>query len=338
MRGRLARLLLAAALALLPAAVQAHDSRPVLVSIAQQGGDLYLARVVTPPSVPIFDVPSARLPDGCLRAGGQASARPAYSVQALYRCTDGLGGGTVTLKYPEFNPSLSTMLRVSWLSGETRTVVSPPETLSIGIPDPETATGVAGQYFMLGVHHILSGVDHLLFLACLLLIAGTGRRILIVVTGFTVAHSITLALAALRLVHVPVPPVEAAIALSIVFLPTEIARPRRDTLTWRYPVAVSGSFGFLHGFGFAAALGETGMPQTEVPTALLFFNVGVEAGQLMFIGALIVAMLAVTRALGRERLAPDRLLPRVERPAAYVVGSLAAFWMVERLWAFVPVS
>jgi hypothetical protein len=314
----------------------AHDSRPVVIGISEQGEGLYAVTVTTPPSVPVFNIPAVRLPKDCARLGEGGPAAPALVARTLYRCPDGLG--ELALAWPKFNPSLSTMVRIGWRSGETRSLVAPPEETRISVPDPESAAGVSGQYFRLGVEHILLGYDHLLFLACLLLIARTGRRILIVVTGFTLAHSVTLALAALGLVRVPVPPVEAAIALSIVFLATEIARPARDTVTWRFPIAVSSSFGFLHGFGFAAVLAEIGMPQTEVPLALLFFNLGVEAGQLLFIGALVLAVLAVQYGFARTRMAPGQLMARMERPVAYAVGSLAAFWMIERLWAFIPAA
>lgn len=316
----------------------AHDSRPVVIGIAEQGEGLYAVTVTTPSSVPVFNIPSVVLPETCARLGDGEGVEPALVTRSLYRCREGLGGAALAVVWPKFNPSLSTMVRVDWRSGETRSLVAPPEETSIRVPDPESAAGVSGQYFRLGVEHILLGYDHLLFLACLLLIARTARRILIVVTGFTLAHSVTLALAALGLVRVPVPPVEAVIALSIVFLATEIARGRRDTITWRHPIAVSTSFGLLHGFGFAAVLAEIGMPQTEVPLALLFFNIGVEVGQLMFIGALALALLATQTLLGKTRLAPRQALATMEKPVAYAVGSLAAFWMIERLWAFAPAA
>jgi len=145
---------------------------------------------------------------------------------------------------------------------------------------------------------------------------------------------VTLALSALQLVRVPVPPVEAVIALSIVFLATEIARPRRDTLTWRYPILVSSAFGLVHGFGFAAVLGEIGMPQTQVPLALLFFNLGVEGGQLLFIAAMLPIILFLGW-LVRRRKADAATLAAIERPVAYAVGIIAAYWMIDRVWGFV---
>ena len=152
-------------------------------------------------------------------------------------------------------------------------------------------------YLVFGVEHILSGMDHLLFIACLIFIAGTWRRILVTITGFTIAHSLTLTLSALELIRLPVPPIEATIALSIVFLAREIALDRRDTLTWRYPIAVSAGFGLLHGLGFASALKDIGLPQTEIPAALLAFNVGVEIGQIMFVSSMLVVFWLITKSL-----------------------------------------
>jgi hydrogenase/urease accessory protein HupE len=214
-------------------------------------------------------------------------------------------------------------------------LASPKETEVI-IPAVESFGSVARDYLTLGVRHILEGYDHLLFLMCLMLIAGTGRRILITITGFTIAHSITLALSALGVVRVPIPAVEAAIALSIVFLAVEIVRGDPNSLTYRYPIAVSSSFGLLHGFGFAAVLGETGLPQTEIPAALLFFNVGVEIGQILFV-AVVIAIYQLVRLVGRASfdrdLSVDALRP-LQTPAAYAVGILGSFWMIQRVATF----
>jgi hydrogenase/urease accessory protein HupE len=214
--------------------------------------------------------------------------------------------------------------------------VASPEQTEVIIPELESFATVARDYLRLGVRHILEGYDHLLFLACLLLIAGTGRRIFITITGFTLAHSITLALSALGVVHVPIPPVEAAIALSIVFLAVEIVRGNENSLTYRYPIAVASSFGLLHGFGFAAALAETGLPQVEIPAALLFFNLGVELGQILFVIGVVVLFQLIrlaARALGDDDLSVRALKP-LQTPAAYAVGILACFWMIQRVATF----
>jgi hydrogenase/urease accessory protein HupE len=259
--------------------------------------------------------------------------------QRLYRCADGVSDATLEVRYPRFNPSVSTLVKIKWPNGESGSVLASPNETAISLPDRETTGGVAKEYFVLGVAHIWSGYDHLLFVACLVLIAGSLRRMLITITGFTIAHSITLALAALQLVRVPVPPVEATIALSVVFLATELVRDRRETLTWRYPIAVSASFGLLHGFGFASVLAEIGLPRTEVPAALLFFNVGVEAGQVVFVLALVGAFLfarRISRRLGIAGYLTAMNPSHVQRAAGYGVGAFASFWLIERVagyWA-----
>jgi hydrogenase/urease accessory protein HupE len=188
---------------------------------------------------------------------------------------------------------------------------------------------VARAYFVLGVQHILGGIDHLLFVLALLLIVRGGRRIVITVTAFTLAHSITLAAATLGWVRVAGPPVEAMIALSIVFVAAEAVQglSGRQGLTARAPWVVAFSFGLLHGLGFAGALAEVGLPQTAIPVALLTFNIGVEVGQLLFIAGILVARWLAAR-IPAETPAWVRPLP------AYVIGTLAMFWVFERVALF----
>jgi len=175
------------------------------------------------------------------------------------------------------------------------------------------------------------------FRACLLFISGIPRRLLITITGFTLAHSITLALSALDLVPIATPPVEAVIALSVVFMAWEIVRGDETSLAFRYPVVVSSTFGLLHGFGFAAVLRDIGLPQIELPTALLFFNVGVEIGQLLFVTALIAGFLFLrpvfTRVL-RSADHKDAHWSALTTPASYIIGSVASYWMIERVSNF----
>ena len=209
------------------------------------------------------------------------------------------------------------------------------ERLPIGRPvftvKPPTGRGeVAWSYLVLGIEHILGGIDHLLFVLALLLIVHGGRRILATVTAFTVAHSITLVGATLGWIHVPGPPVEAIIALSIAFVAMEILHglDGRPGLTARAPWIVAFSFGLLHGFGFAGALEEVGLPQTAIPTALLMFNVGVEVGQLIFVGAFLALRVAWERAL---RLPSPQWLARA---ASYAIGTVAMYWVIERVLGF----
>ena len=188
---------------------------------------------------------------------------------------------------------------------------------------------IAWAYTVLGVEHILGGIDHLLFVLALLLIVRGGKRIVVTITAFTVAHSITLVSASLGLVAVPGPPVEAIIALSIIFVASEVVHGLQGKagLTARAPWIVAFSFGLLHGFGFAGALAEVGLPQVDIPIALLMFNVGVEIGQLLFVAAcLLIAGIA-------NRVFP-RSLAWVSPLAAYAIGTVATFWTIERVVSF----
>ena len=192
---------------------------------------------------------------------------------------------------------------------------------------------VVKTYTVLGIEHILTGFDHLLFVLALVLLVHGVRRLIATVTAFTLAHSLTLVAATLGWMQVAGPPVEAAIALSIVFVAAEIVRSRqgRAGMTQHYPWAVAFVFGLLHGLGFASALAEVGLPQSAVPTALLFFNVGVELGQLVFI-AVVLGVIATARRLGRRSAAPKP--PWLWRLPPYVIGGSASYWMLERLAAF----
>ncbi|MBK3745144.1 HupE/UreJ family protein [Paraburkholderia aspalathi] len=184
-------------------------------------------------------------------------------------------------------------------------------------------------YFLLGVLHIMLGIDHLLFVFALLLLIRKRKALLLTVTSFTVAHSITLAFAALGIASAPQPPVEALVALSIMFVASEIIRSgqsRRD-LSSRYPWLISFLFGLLHGFGFGGALREIGLPQKDVPLALLSFNLGVEAGQLIFVAISLLAMVSM-------RLLFTFDVSRLRFWVAYLIGTLSAFWFVQRLAAF----
>jgi hydrogenase/urease accessory protein HupE len=315
----------------------AHESRPLYVEVTEKAPLVFLIRWKIPPSIEIANAPEVSMTGGCTSRTPPSSGGTRASIQQRsYQCEADPGGSLLRIHYALYNPSVSALVRFTRLSGEQYSLIASPEEDEVVLPRSESFGSIARDYLALGVRHILQGYDHLLFLVCLMLISGTGRRILITITGFTLAHSVTLALSALGLVRVPVAPVEAAIALSIVFLALEIVRGNPASLTYRYPIAVSSSFGLLHGFGFAAVLGETGLPQTEIPAALLFFNLGVELGQLMFVlGVILVYQLArfAARALARTELSLDRLRP-FETPAAYAVGIVASFWMIQRVATF----
>jgi len=257
----------------------------------------------------------------------------AYIERAVISREAGLAGASISIRGLE-RVATDVLVRIQYLDGSSETARLNASTSSFVVKGSPQFWDVLNTYMAFGVEHILEGADHLLFVACLIFIAGTWRRILVTITGFTIAHSITLTLAALEWVYLPIPPIEAVIALSIVFLAREIALDQRDTLTWRYPVAVSASFGLLHGFGFASALNDFGLPQTEIPTALLAFNVGVEIGQLLFLSAVMAMFWFVGRVLVKAKLGAHHGLAKLQLPIAYAIGSITVCWTIERVSGF----
>lgn len=217
----------------------------------------------------------------------------------------------------------SAMVIVSLLDGRRYQQVLNAEQAEFVIPAESSAGEVVSDYITLGVEHIWSGIDHLLFVFGLLLLVGGGKRLLWTITAFTVGHSITLSLVTLGYFDYPVALVEFTIALSIFVLAVELTRKERNDMLWRNPWWLAGGFGLLHGMGFAGALAETGLPQDNVPLSLLFFNVGIELGQIAFIVVVWAAWFIV-----RKPLAPweDRLLP----VPVYILGALSAMWCIER--------
>lgn len=223
---------------------------------------------------------------------------------------------------------IDVLVNVKYLNGEKATLLLQADRDSGILPGKTKVSDVIQTYSVLGIEHILLGIDHLLFVLALIMITKGKLRILKTITSFTIAHSITLSLAALGIVKFPGPPVEAVIALSIVFLAMEILKNLKGeaTLTSKKPWIVAFTFGLLHGFGFAGALSDIGLPQTEIPLALAFFNIGVELGQIIFV----MVMLLVIYLINFKKQWPRYL----KKAPAYAIGSLAAFWMIQRVVAF----
>ena len=230
------------------------------------------------------------------------------------------------IRFPGLENTITDVfVRLNRLDGTAMTAVVRPTKPYAQLRGERTWYITAGEYIGLGFHHILQGIDHLLFVLGLLLIVKGRMMLLKTITSFTVAHSITLAIATLGYASAPLPPLNAAIALSILFLGPEIVRSWRGetSLTIRYPWVVAFLFGLLHGFGFASGLSTTGMPRAELPQALLFFNVGVELGQLVFV----FTALALERSFKVLEVRWPRL---VEALPGYTVGSLGAYWTIQR--------
>jgi hydrogenase/urease accessory protein HupE len=278
---------------------------------------------------------AARLPVNCApRASPQLRwDGSAYLARWQSSCPGGLAGGAIDILGLE-NMATDVLVRLDFDDGTSQAHRLTPAHTRLVVPVAPGTLEVVQTYLLYGVEHILLGFDHLLFVLALLILVNGVRRLVATVTAFTVAHSITLAGATLGFVHVPGPPVEAAIALSIAFVAAEVVHGRggRAGLTERFPWVIAFVFGLLHGFGFAGALAQIGLPQQSIPMALLFFNVGVELGQLLFIGAAL-AGIALLRRVAKRVGMPKPSWGWTVPP--YAIGSLAAFWVIQRVAQFV---
>ncbi len=223
---------------------------------------------------------------------------------------------------------IDVLVNVTYLNGQKVTLMLQPDKDASIIPGETSTYDVIKTYSKLGIEHILLGIDHLLFVLALIMITKGKWRILKTITAFTLAHSITLSLAALGYVNFPTAPVEAVIALSIVFLAVEIVKNLngKETLTSQKPWLVAFTFGLLHGFGFAGALADIGLPHQDIPWALAFFNIGVEIGQIAFV----LVVLLFIKLLSYKKNWPVI----VKKIPAYAIGSMAAFWLIERVVRF----
>ena len=337
MRGALAFLLLSAAW-LVPAA-HAHEVRPGYLEIRQVDNETFDVLWKVPANGEYRLRLHARMPDECTGAPTQGTfVGGAFVERWRAICQGGLVGRTIFIDGLSATRT-DVLARIEWQDGTTQAARLTPENTEFEVAAAPDALEVAKAYFVLGVEHILLGIDHLLFVLGLLFLVGNWKRLVATVTAFTLAHSITLAAATLGLVHVAQAPVEATIALSIMFVAAEIIHGGHGTprLATRAPWLVAFVFGLLHGFGFAGALQEIGLPQKDVPLALLLFNIGVEAGQLMFIAAVVGAFSIMTRLLRRQGShdhGPWHSETLIRTPVAYAIGSLAAFWTVQRVAGF----
>ena len=328
------RRLLPLLLLLLSSPAMAHDARPAYLEVRQTSPTRYdlLWRIPVTAGMPLPVM--LQLPDGVQNVTEPSIRTLSDSLveRRVVEAPSGLSGQRI--EFPGLQGTIADVLvRVQPLDGEMTTTLVRSSQPWVDIAAPTGgAFAVFAAFVGHGVAHILFGYDHLLFVLALMLIVRNTRALVLTVTAFTVAHSITLALAALGVVHVPGPPVEAAIAFSIVLVAAEILRMRagQPSLTANRPWLIAFCFGLLHGFGFAGALSEIGLPSAELPLALFGFNIGVELGQLAFIAAVLALV-----ALARKVRVLDAVTELSARWAPYAIGSLAAFWFVERVAAFV---
>jgi hydrogenase/urease accessory protein HupE len=311
----------------------AHELRPAYLEIRQTRGDVFDI---------LWKVPAlgnqlrlaldVDLPTDMIAVSEPRSTFTNNSFITRWQVRDPVALAGKVISISGLDATLTDALaRIEWNDGMVQIVRLTPTRPFFQIePRPGPLT-VAATYAGMGVEHILTGYDHLLFLLALLMIVRGVRRQIGTITAFTLAHSVTLALASLHVVQLPRPPIEAIIALSIMIVATEAVKMSRAEIgiTVRYPWVVVLPFGLLHGLGFAGALLEAGLPQRDVPLALCAFNVGVECGQLIFVAALLGGAWII-----RSFAHGESLLQRIRPNSAYGIGAIAGFWLIERSLTF----
>jgi len=305
--------------------------RPAYLEIIQKSTNNYTILLKVPMqkdktiSMKVQDI------EGCKEKGSHTKRHVNGSSmdRVTLSCQQSIKGKTIEVQGPE-NTKMDLLLRLEFLDSTSQSKLLNPLHHSYTIKENASSMQIIQTYTWLGITHILLGFDHLLFVFALLLIVKNVRRLLWTITAFTLAHSITMAGATLGVVHIPQQPVEAIIALSILLLAMEIIHEKQGKvgLASRYPWMIAFIFGLLHGFGFAGALAEIGLPNQAITLALIFFNIGVELGQLMFVATVVLVALLL------QRLNYPRFMKKVEMFVVYAIGGISAFWMIERIVAF----
>ena len=316
---------------LLAGTVFAHELRPAYLQLHQTAAESYDVFWKVPATGDNLRLSlNAQLPDSCTNQTQPRGifSSGAYSEQWSVTCSGGLSGSTIRID--GLNATLTDVLvRIEGLDGSaqvTRLSSSSPSFIVAATPN---RFDVARTYLTLGIEHILGGFDHLLFVSGLLLLVSSVRRLLLTVSAFTLSHTVTLSLATLGFVHVPPVPVEAVIALSILFVAYEVLRKRDNPngLAQRKPWLVAFSFGLLHGLGFAGGLSAAGLPAGHIPLALGFFSAGVEVGHFSFVGAALATFAALRHWTTKLPAWSFRIPP-------YAIGGIASYWLITRLAAF----
>ena len=291
-----------------PSTLLAHDFSPSLVRLLEVSQDEYLVAVKSTKAIEIT------WPQSCVF---RASTDVAPSLRGTLSCSEmGLRGKKIDVRSSDSFREV--ILDVDYLGGETLLRTLRGAGIVFEIPPERSWLGVSKDYFTLGIEHIWSGIDHLLFVLGLLLIVRSLPQLVVTVTAFTIGHAMTLTAAFLGWVHLSAAPVEATIALSLVFLALEVGRPMRDTLVHRRPWVVAMGFGLVHGLGFAGALSEIGVPANKLLLALASFNIGIEAGQALFVLVVAGVLLGVASQWPRKVM-------------QYCIGSMGGFLVVSRV-------
>ena len=308
--------------------ISAHELRPGFIDLIEKTNNLIGVTWKSPirSGIPLAVTPT--FPKDCNTSQYAQNTISGNSVISTWNitCSNELQGQAIN--FPGLESTLTDIIvRYQSLDGKTQTLRAVPEKPFVIISRTPTAKGVSTTYLLLGIEHILSGIDHLLFVLALILLVRGNINLVKAISAFTIAHSITLAASILGHINLAPSPVESVIALSIVFLANELAASSRNLqnqsarLSQQRPWLITFSFGLLHGFGFAGALSEIGLPESEVPLALLMFNIGVELGQLAFLAVVLIVLAISVRMIERRK---------IEFVTSYIIGVTACFWLFQR--------
>ncbi|MDG2136271.1 MAG: HupE/UreJ family protein [Luminiphilus sp.] len=319
------RIWLLLVLALVCSGASAHRFAPSLLEIRQLSESAFSATWKTPIQKVSAVSMEPVFPADCEITSASPWIQEGTGVlmQMELNCAEGLVGKTLSVSGLADNQS-SALLRLNLAEDIFHQAVFTVTEPQFVVPAEGTAGSITQDYIQLGAEHIWEGPDHLLFVMGLLLLVGWNRRLILTVTAFTLGHSVTLAMVTLGVFDYPVTLVEFMIALSIYVLAVELARADGGGALWRQPWWLAAGFGLLHGMGFAGALAETGLPQSNVPLALLAFNIGIELGQLAFIALLVLLFTVGAKLGGGHRITALRPLP------IFALGGLSAMWCIER--------
>jgi len=321
---------------LVPTIVFSHQLEPGFLDIIEKHNDRYAVTWKVPQVKGAPMSIEAMLPSNCLPPSAPNLMYSGFAFSAKWEsiCQGGIEGRTIRIDGLD-RTATDVLVRYQSDNSSVVTIRLTPEHSEKILPHDPEFWDVAKTYLFLGVDHILKGIDHLLFVLALIILVRSNWNLIKTITAFTVAHSITLSAASLGYIHVSIPPVEAIIALSIVFLAVEIAKRQKGhlRLTEKKPWLIAFLFGLLHGLGFASALAATGLPQNEIPAALLTFNIGVELGQLLFI--FIILILAKSCLMVNRHLHLGQRTLQIGLTATnYTIGGVAAYWFIERVAGF----
>tara|TARA_R110000824_G_scaffold77488_9_gene195926 strand:- start:241 stop:1230 length:990 start_codon:yes stop_codon:yes gene_type:complete len=317
------------ALALCPTSARADELRPAYIEMTEQSPGQWSLLWKASANSRLGHSGEVTIPDNCKMEGERQREFAGGNIltRLSLRCDGSVQGQTIGLKGLELSTT-DALVRIAPIGSAMQTVRLTPDQPATILAKPSVISNVAATYTILGFEHILLGFDHLFFVLALVLLLKGGWLVAKTVTAFTVAHSLTLIGTTLGLLSLPPQPVEAVIALSIIFLAVEVvkSRPEDIRLSERFPWIVAFLFGLLHGFGFAGALAEIGLPEGDVPLALLTFNLGVEIGQLAIVAAALAALYGIRKLRGHW-------LQPIKTATAYGIGIIATYWFVERMIA-----